>query len=111
MQERILALRLERFALPFGVVLYALWATHITWPLMRDPGHSMLGSFGDQSGAIAQMREWIDAGEFPFLPGRIHDFAAPEGVPVNWGVDLGNWPYLLPTWLLALVIGPIGPPR
>ncbi len=108
MQERILGLRLERFALPFGVLLYALWATHITWPLMRDPGHSLLGTFGDQTGSIAQLREWIQDGQIPFLPGRTHDFAAPEGLPVNWGVDLGNWPYLLPVWLLALVIGPLG---
>jgi hypothetical protein len=106
--KRVEQLRLERFALPFGVLLYALWATHITWPLMRDPGGTLLGSFGDQAGGIATMREWIDAGQIPFLPGRLHDFAAPEGLPVNWGVDLGNWPYLLPTWLLALVVGPLG---
>src|SRR5215218_1286938 len=107
MQERILRLRLERFALLFGLLLYALWATRITWPMMRDPGHALLGEFGDQSGGIAHMREWIQAGQFPFLPGRVHDFAAPEGLPVSWGINLGNWPYLLPTWLLALVIGPI----
>ena len=107
MQERILRLRLERFALLFGVLLYALWATRITWPLMRDPGHSLLGELRRPVGGIAHMREWIQAGQFPFLPGRVHDFAAPEGLPVSWGINLGNWPYLLPTWLLALVIGPI----
>jgi hypothetical protein len=106
--QRVERMRLERFAVPFGVLLYALWATHITWPLLRDPGHTLLGTFGDQAGGIAQMREWIEAGRIPFLPGRIHDLAAPEGLTINWGVDLGNWPYLLPTWLLALVIGPLG---
>jgi hypothetical protein len=99
--------KLERWAVPVGVLLYVIWATNITWPLMRDPGGAVLGGIGDQTGGIALMREWVHDGLFPFLPGTVQDFSAPEGLAMNWGINLGNWPYLLPAWLLSIVIGPV----
>ena len=89
-----------------GALLYVGWAVNMTWPLFSDPSHMVLGGLGDQTGGIAGLREQIKSGVVPFLPGTVHDLNAPDGLAVPWGVDLGSWPWLLPVWLAALVVGP-----
>jgi hypothetical protein len=97
----------HRLALAFGALLYAFWATEMTWPLLDSPAHNVLGGLGDQTGGIAYLREQLQDGVFPFFPGTLHDLNAPEGLDINWGVNLSSWPWILPTWLIGLVSGPI----
>lgn len=96
-----------RLWLAFGGLLYLAWAINVTWPLVQGLDHLIIGGLGDQAGALANMRETIQDHQVPFLPGTLGDFSAPEGLQVSWGVNLGNWPYLLPVWLLSLVFGPV----
>ena len=99
--------RLERLAIPIGLVLYAAWAIYVTWPMLSDPGSNVVGGLSDQTGGIAQVRAWIHEGLFPFAPGTIHEFSAPEGLRMAWGINLSGWPWTLAVWLGALVVGPI----
>jgi hypothetical protein len=95
----------NRLAVPAGLVLYASWATNVTWPLLASPQDSVFGGIGDQTAGIAHMREWIESGLFPFLPGTIEDFSAPEGLSLTWGVNLSAWGWTFPSWVIALVVG------
>lgn len=89
-----------------GLLLYALWAVNVTWPLVTLLDDGVLGGIGDQTGGVAALREWMQVGAVPFLPGRIPDFGAPEGIPVEWGVNLVSWSSTLPIWIFALAFGP-----
>lgn len=97
----------DRLAIAFGLVLYAFWATEMTWPLLQAPGDMVLGGIGDQTGGIAYLREQIQEGAFPFFPGTLEDFNAPEGRSIDWGVNLSSWPWILPTWIIGVIGGPV----
>jgi hypothetical protein len=87
-------------------VLYASWATNVTWPLLASPQDSVFGGIGDQTAGIALMRELSESGLFPFLPGTVEDFSAPEGLRLSWGANLSAWGWTFPSWVIALVLGP-----
>lgn len=98
---------LARFATLIGLLLYTAFAIHVTWPWVLDPADYVLGGIGDQTGGIAHMREWIESGLIPVIPGTVEDFGAPEGLDLAWGVNLSGWPWTMAVWLMALVVGPI----
>ncbi len=85
-----------------GLLLYAAWATNVTWPVLQAPGDSVLGGLGDQTGGIAYLREAVQERELPFLAGTLDDFNAPEGRRIDWEINLSGWPWMLPAWLIAL---------
>lgn len=60
---------------------------------------------GDLTGSIAQLQALVDGRHFPFLPGRITAFSAPDGAPITWALNLASLPSLLPLWLLAHAFG------
>jgi hypothetical protein len=89
---------------------FALFAAYLTWPLIIHLGSSayMVESSphgGDMSGTIAQLRELVEHRQSPFSSGRLHDFAAPEGMQVRWALNLETLPSTSLLYVLALLFG------
>jgi hypothetical protein len=104
---------LKRFSLSdrtvglLAFVAYVVMAVHLTWPMPKDPGRLFYGGVGDPFGSLAVLREMVQNGRPPFLPGTLHDFAAPGGLPVPWIRGLASLPTSLLLYVLAVLFGPI----
>jgi hypothetical protein len=61
---------------------------------------------GDPDGLLAVLREMVENHMPPFLPGTLHDLAAPDGLPVAWVRGLASLPSSLLFYGLALLVGP-----
>jgi hypothetical protein len=85
-------------------VAYTAYAVHLTWPLALHPGSEMLGWGGDLVGATALWREFAE-GTVPFLPGRVDDLAAPEGLAVTHPLFVATWPSTLLMWSVSAALG------
>jgi hypothetical protein len=85
-------------------IVYAIW---LTWPLVLAPDSRIFGVTGDVTGGIAILREMVEARVVPFAPGRIDDFAAPDGRAVEWAVNLLSAPGLAFRYVLAVPIGSV----
>jgi hypothetical protein len=85
-------------------VAYTAYALHLTWPLAAHPGSEVLGWGGDLVGATALWREFAE-GTVPFLPGRVQDFAAPEGLDVTYPLYLATWPSTALMWASSAALG------
>jgi hypothetical protein len=95
----------------FAAIVYLATAFLVTWPLVLHLGSSIYlpptglpAGGGDIAGSIAHLREFAE-GAFPFAPGRIHDFNAPDGLPVRWPLNLANAPSLSLLSVLAVAVG------
>ncbi len=86
---------------------YAAFAIYLTWPLVTDLGGTLYGAAGDMTGAISIYRELIESGEFPFAPGTLDDFNAPDGLDIRWTLNLMTLPAFASMYGLSAVFGPI----
>jgi hypothetical protein len=84
---------------------YLVWAIFITWPLLLHPGTWVYGGGGDLWASLAQSRELV--GHNPFLPGRLSDLAAPEGLAISYSLDIATWPSTTALYLLTAVAGEV----
>lgn len=98
-----------RVQLLLALAVYAAGAAVVTWPLVTDLRSAIYISpnrpFGDYTGAIANLRELVDHGQLPFLPGTLDDFNAPEGQPIQWGLALASPARTLYQHLLTMAVG------
>ena len=85
---------------------YLLFALVLTWPVVTDPAGRMFGFAGsDLMGSAAQLREILQSGEVPFLPGEMRDLGRPEGAPIAWEVGLASLPSALVLTALGATVG------
>jgi len=101
------ARRLSSAGIPLLAVAYLAVALWLTWPMPKDPRHFFYGGLGDPFGALALLREMAQNGRPPFLPGTLHDLAAPEGYDVPWVRGLASLPSSALLYGLALCLGPV----
>jgi hypothetical protein len=97
--------------LAFAAALYVGTAVLVTWPLALHFGSAIYlpptanwEGGGDLPGSIAHLREFAQ-GNFPFLPGRVHDFNAPDGLEIRWPLNLATFTSLGLLYLLAKAFG------
>jgi hypothetical protein len=94
-----------------AIGVYAAFALIVTWPLVLQLGSSVYvypthsPSPGDIAGSVAHLRELVAAHEFPFLPGRIDTFNAPDGLAIRWPLNLSSFSSTSVLYLLALPFG------
>jgi hypothetical protein len=103
--ERLL--RSRRLQLLAATVAYLGFAIYLTWPLVTDLDHRIYGAVGDLTGAMSNFRELIESGRFPFAPGTLHDFAAPEGFAIRWTLNISTVSSFSLAYLLSWAFGPI----
>jgi hypothetical protein len=87
--------------------VYFAVAVRLTWPMPKDPSRLFYGGIGDPFGSLAVVREMVENGRLPFLPGTLHDLSAPEGLAVPWIRGLASLPSALLLYVLALMFGPV----
>jgi hypothetical protein len=97
--------RLPRPSTLLALAVYVAYAVYLTWPVVLHLGDTIYGQEGDLTGSIALLREMLEGHHNPFLPGTLQDFNAPEGLPIDWRVNLSQWPLLGFMYLIALVVG------
>jgi hypothetical protein len=99
--------RLARRWVPvvLAVGLYAALAIDLTWPLAKDLNDTIFGAYGDLTGSIASLRELVEDGENPFLPGTVEEFAAPDGRPIEWPQNIAQFSSLSLLYVLAALFG------
>jgi hypothetical protein len=86
---------------------YLAFAAYLTWPLITDLDTRIFGAVGDLTGAMATHRELAESGQFPFSPGTLPDFSAPDGLEVRWTLNLVTLPSFGILHVLTLLFGPI----
>jgi hypothetical protein len=92
--------RWELSAVVLGFLAVALWAT---WPVAKHPRHVVLGAGYDLIGDIATWQQLVHT--IPFLPGRLHSFSAPDGLPIQYPLYISTWPSSLLQWVLSATVG------
>ena len=90
-----------------ALLAYAAFAVYLTWPLVVDLDSRIYGAAGDLTGVISTHREMVDSGEFPFAPGRLGDFNAPDGLEIRWTLNLLTLPSFGSLDALTALFGPI----
>jgi hypothetical protein len=90
-----------------AVLVYALVAIQLTWPLVKDLNDIIFGAFGDLTGGMATMRETVEGGHNPFTPGHLADFSAPDGRPVEWTQNAASFSSTLVLYLLTAAFGAV----
>jgi hypothetical protein len=90
-----------------ATLVYAVIAIRLTWPMPAHIGSLLYGGTGDPFGGLANLRELVDHNHIPFLPGRIHDFAAPEGLPIPWVRSLASFSGQTILFSLGWTLGPL----
>jgi hypothetical protein len=108
-----LRLKAHRAKIEFAlaVAVFALTALFVVWPLPLHLGSSIYlpptanpEGGGDLPGSIAHLREFAE-GHFPFFPGRIEDFNAPDGLEIRWPLNLASFSSTSVLYLLAVLFG------
>jgi hypothetical protein len=101
------ARRLARASAPvlLAVALYTVLAVDLTWPLAEDLNGTIFGSYGDLTGSIGALRELVQDGDNPFLPGTVEGFAAPDGRPIEWPLNISQFSSLSLLYALAAAFG------
>lgn len=92
--------------LVLAIVVYFGFACRLTWPLIIHMTHTLYAVPGDPYGSMADYRELVNHHVNPFLPGTLHQFATPEGLPVPWPRNLASAPGVLTLYLLTFSFGP-----
>jgi hypothetical protein len=91
-----------------AALLYLAYALVITWPIGIHLQSAMFNDeAGDLAASIAQVREVIQDGHLPFLPGRIADFNAPWGLEETWVLNVASAPATALLYLLSYPFGSI----
>jgi hypothetical protein len=90
-----------------AVLVYAGLAVQLTWPLATDLDFHIFGAFGDLTGSMATLREMVDGHHNPFAPGRLDDFGAPDGRPIEWTQNLASFPSTALLYVLGMAFGAV----
>ena len=106
-RDRFAGLRRPRVQAALALLAYVAYSTYQVWPAPEDFSNIIYGAPGDYTGAIAYLRELVEEGLNPFAPGTIDDWNAPEGLPVNWRVNLTGVTSMSMLYLLAVAFGPV----
>jgi hypothetical protein len=94
-----------------ALLVYVAFTLYLTWPLVAHLGSTVYlypkvpPGPGDLAGGIAQLRALVDGHHNPFLPGRLHEFNAPDGMQIRWALNLASFPSTLLLYGLAFVFG------
>jgi hypothetical protein len=94
-----------------AVLVYAVFALVLTWPLAAHLGSTVYltppnpPGPGDLGGSIAHLRELVHGHHNPFLPGREQDFDAPSGLPIRWALNVATLPSVALLYVLAALFG------
>jgi hypothetical protein len=94
-----------------ALLAYAVFALVLTWPLTAHLGSTVYltppnpPGPGDVGGSIAHLRELVHGHHNPFLPGREHDFDAPNGLPIRWALNIATFPSVALLYVLAAAFG------
>lgn len=100
--------RLPRRQAVLAGAAYLGFALAITWPFAIAPGSTLFGGVGsDLTAAVVRFRELADAAQPPFLPGRMPDLDAPEGLTTQWALEFSSLPSSTLLWLSSLAFGGI----
>lgn len=92
--------------LVFGV--YLLFALVITWPWVLHPQSTLYGvTGGDLTSDVALFQQYANARHPPFLPGRLPQFNAPEGLPITWPLYLAGVGSSAVLWSLSVAVGSV----
>jgi hypothetical protein len=90
-----------------AVLIYAAVAIQLTWPVATDLDGVIFGGYGDLTGGMANLREMVDGHHNPFGPGRLEDFSAPEGRPVEWTQNAASFASTAVLYGLAVPFGAV----
>jgi hypothetical protein len=91
-----------------AALFYAVFAIYLTWPLLPEINSRIFGvEPGDPMGSIAIFGEMVDERVNPFAPGRLEDFNAPLGYPIDWSVNIAAFPSTALLYIFAWVFGPV----
>lgn len=90
-----------------AAALYLAFAAYVTWPVVTDPQRIFYGGAGDPMGSMAYYRELVEGSHNPFAPGRLPDFNAPAGQPVQWVYHVGTAPTMASLYVLTWAVGEI----
>jgi hypothetical protein len=90
-----------------AVAVYVVTALYLMWPVPEHPGSVIYGTYGDVTGSIATYRELAAGLHNPFLPGTLHDFDAPHGLPISWALNVATFPSTALLYGLTLVFGAV----
>jgi hypothetical protein len=90
-----------------AAIAYSGFAVYLTWPLASDLDGRIFGAAGDLTGALSTFREVVESGGFPFAPTTLHDFSAPEGLPLRWTLNIATFPSFGIVYALTGVFGPV----
>jgi hypothetical protein len=91
-----------------AALFYTAFAVYLTWPLLPNLNSRIFAvEPGDPMGSIAILRELVDERINPFVPGRLEDFNAPSGFPIDWSLNIAAFPSTTLLYFLALVCGPV----
>ena len=92
-------------------LVYTFFAVLVTWPLVLHLGSTVYmypsnpPGPADMGGSIAHLRELVQGYHNPFLPGRIHDFNAPDGLPIRWPLYVSSFPSTILLYVTAVLAG------
>ncbi len=105
------ALRRERVPLAIAAAVYVVTAIAVTWPLVLHLGSALYLSphrpYGDYTGTLANLQSLLDGPHIPFLPGHISQLNAPNGLSVDWGLNLVILPESSLLFVLGLLFGSV----
>jgi hypothetical protein len=91
-----------------AVCLYLVFALAITWPWITDPNGILYGvEGGDQTASVAQFQHNADSLQPPFLPGRLEDVDAPEGLETTWALSLAAFGSSVTLFTLSVAFGSV----
>jgi hypothetical protein len=88
-------------------VLYAAAALAMMWPVPLHPTHMLYGGTGDPVGSMATLHAEVATGQPGFLPGTLHQFNAPGGLPLPWVMGLASLPTSVLLYVLGVLFGPV----
>ena len=92
---------------PLAFAAYLAFALFITWPWVLDPADTLYGVVGDLTSNVAGFQQLAEERQAPFLPGRLTEINAPEGVTNNWALHVAAFGSSTTLWLLSLAIGSV----
>src|SRR4051794_15250575 len=88
-----------------AVAAYAILAVIVTWPMVPHFGNRLYGAGGDDNWAlISYVRALVDQHANPFGPGHLHAFAAPEGMTIEYPINILQWPFMVVMYALTAVM-------
>lgn len=92
-----------------ALIAYVAFAIFLTWPLIGHLDSTIYISpqrpRGDYTSTIAYLHQLVDGWHVPFLPGRLPNFNAPDGLEIAWILNIGSFASWLVLYPLAVIFG------